>query len=213
MALNLSPNQQLFATTLSKSTGLPVDLVAAWMINEEPQGANAIVGQNNQDWLNVANTNSGFKGATNPWSNPVTAAQDTANWMEGKWADPGYGYASQPIQQIVPDYTKGGVDAAIKAIQYNGKGGWSTGGETALPSLYAQESGTKIPGGGSGSISPTGASVVTAASTQPTTSTPASTGPKASDALTLFGTEDATKNPNQAATWNALGSLLKSKGQ
>lgn len=219
MALQLSQNEQLFVQTVAKMTGLNPDVVAAWVRNEEP-AANQTVGQNDQNYLNIGNVDSGGRSHTSAWSNPVSAGQATANWMKGKQgAVPGYGTASGGIQSIL----KAGKDpsAEIRAIQGSG---WASGGETALPSLYSQASGqpfqvvpgsgamkaptSSVPKGPAGTTGLTGS--VTAAGTTPAA---APSGPKGSDLLSLFGTQDAQSNPAQSNTWASLASLLKSKGQ
>lgn len=213
MSLALSKNEQVFAAALAKATGLNPDVVAAWVRNEEP-AANATVGQNDQNWLNIGNVDSGGRSHANVWGNPETAAQATAAWMKGQPSVSGYGVASPGIQSILK--AGGNPEAEIRAIQGSG---WASGGETALPGLYSSASGQKItmPAG----YTPSAASGTTAAvgNPKPTGTSPipstvaAPSGPKGSDLLSLFGTEDAQSNPSQSATWSALSSLMKSKGQ
>lgn len=212
MALALSPNQQLFVTALAKQTGLNPDVVAAWVRNEEPAQA-ATVGQNDQNWLNIGNVDSGGRNEGSQWSNPTSAAQVTAEWMKGNPnAVPGYGAASGGIQNIL----KAGSNPAaeIKAIQDSG---WASGGETALPLLYSQDSGQKItaPPLAKAASVPAASVGTTLGSSGLSTQglAPASTGPKGSDLLSMFGTQDATSDPSASATWNGLSSLLKAKGQ
>ena len=76
MALNA--NQQTFAGELAAKTGLAPNVVAGWVMSEEPASSKqAPNGANN--WLNIGSTDSGFYGAGNPaWSNPTAAADFTA---------------------------------------------------------------------------------------------------------------------------------------
>lgn len=143
MTLALSSNQQTFAGQLAKDTGLNLNVVDAWLRNEEPAiSSNGTSGANN--FLNVGITGNGSYGYANPvWNSPTSAADATAAWLEGKPIGTG-GYSSTGYPG--GGSTGSGILAAAKsspaaqmfAIQHSG---FASGGETALPSLYQQITG------------------------------------------------------------------------
>ncbi len=131
----LTSGQQQFAGELAARTGLDGDVVAAWELAEE-SGSHAIAraAADNNDWLNVGYTDSGTYGSTDSvWSDPVTAADATAGWLQGEDTIPGYGTASTAVQAIL---TTAGQPAAVQiaAIQDSG---WASSGYPDLPGLYA----------------------------------------------------------------------------
>lgn len=133
----LNKSQQSFATELAAKTGLDVNVIAAWLLAEEPaSAAQAPNGANN--WLNVGDTGSGnFGGSAAAWANPVSAADATAAWLAGGNAIPGYGTASPGIRSILS--TAGQPPAAqITAIQHSG---WAASGYPDLPQVYTSVSG------------------------------------------------------------------------
>lgn len=135
----LTSGQQQFAATLSADTGLSPTVVSAWLLAEESGGAaQARQSQGNNDWLNVGYTDTGTYGSTDAvWSDPVTAANATAAWLQGQDAVPGYGTASAGVQSILA--TVGQPPAVqIQAIQDSG---WSSGGYPSLGGLYAEVAG------------------------------------------------------------------------
>jgi hypothetical protein len=135
----LTSNQQQFASTLSADTGLNPSVVSTWLLAEESgSAAQSRQAAGNNDWLNVGDTDSGTYGASDSvWSDPVTAANATAAWMQGQNSVAGYGTASSGIQAILSSV--GQTPAAqIEAIQGSG---WSSGAYPDLGSLYAQVTG------------------------------------------------------------------------
>jgi len=141
VAVPLSQNQKLFASALTSATGLDPRTVEAWMVSEEPAGASAGY-QGTQDWLNVGITDAGPRGAGNQvWQNPVSAAKATANWMKGSWADPGFGTASQGIQNVLKTVGQS-PQAQVAALQ---KSGWASSGYPNMPSVLNEVAGTKLP--------------------------------------------------------------------
>jgi hypothetical protein len=135
----LTSGQQQFASTLSAETGLNPGVVSAWLLAEESGGAaQSRQGAGNNDWLNIGYTDSATYGAGDSvWSDPVTAANATAEWLKGQNSIPGYGTASSGIQAILSSV--GQTPAAqIQAIQGSG---WSSGGYPSLGSLYDQVAG------------------------------------------------------------------------
>jgi len=132
----LTSDQQQFAARLASDTGLDPGVVSAWLLAEESGGAaQSRQSQNNNDWLNIGYTDSATYGASDSiWSDPVTAADATAGWLQGQNTIPGYGTASSGIQAILG---AAGQPAAtqIAALQNSG---WASSGYPSLPSLYQQ---------------------------------------------------------------------------
>lgn len=130
-ASNFSTNQRLFANRLAADTGLDINVILAWMQDEQPPGsASAPNGANN--WLNVGSTDSGFLGGNNPaWSNPITAADETSTWLHGNSI---FGYPA-PVAGIRAILSTAGQAAAaqIRAIQTSG---WASSGYPELMQIY-----------------------------------------------------------------------------
>jgi hypothetical protein len=132
----LTSGQQQFASQLAADTGLSPQVVGAWVLAEESGGAaTARQGAGNNDWLNIGYTDGGTYGsADSVWSNPTTAANATAGWLQGQNTIPGYGAASSGIQAILG--TAGQPPATqVAAIQQSG---WASSGYPDLPALYSQ---------------------------------------------------------------------------
>jgi hypothetical protein len=136
----LTAGQQQFASTLSADTGLNPSVVSSWLLAEESgSAAQSRQSAGNNDWLNVGYTDSGTYGASDPvWSDPASAANATAQWMQGQDSVSGYGAASSGIQAILSSV--GQTPATqIAAIQSSG---WSSGGYPGLGALYTQVTGS-----------------------------------------------------------------------
>jgi hypothetical protein len=135
----LTSSQQQFASTLSADTGLNPNVVSAWVLAEESGGAaQTRQAAANNDWLNIGYTDSGTYGSSDSvWSDPTTAANATAAWLQGQDSIPGYGTASSGIQSILSSVGQT-PEAQIQAIQSSG---WASGGYPSLGSLYAQVAG------------------------------------------------------------------------
>jgi hypothetical protein len=132
----LTSDQQQFASQLAADTGLNPGVVSAWVLAEESGGAaQARQAAGNNDWLNIGYTDSATYGSGDSiWSDPTTAANATAGWLQGQQTIPGYGAASSGIQSILS--TAGQTPAAqIAALQSSG---WASSGYPDLPSLYTQ---------------------------------------------------------------------------
>lgn len=144
----LTQGQQQFAATLSADTGLNPNVVSAWLLAEESGGAaQSRQAAGNNDWLNIGYTDSGTYGSGDPvWSDPVSAANATAAWLQGQNSIPGYGTASPGIQSILQSVGQT-PEAQIQAIQTSG---WSSGGYPSLGALYQQvtSAGTATVSGG-----------------------------------------------------------------
>jgi hypothetical protein len=135
----LTSSQQQFASRLVADTGLNPAVVCAWMLSEENGGAaQARQAAGNNDWLNIGYTNAGVHGSSDSiWSDPATAADATAGWLEGQYSIPGFGTASAGIQAILASVGQS-PGAQIAALQSSG---WASGGYPSLPSLYARLAG------------------------------------------------------------------------
>ena len=96
----LTSNQQQFASRLAADTGLDPGVVSAWLLAEESGGAaQSRQAQGNNDWLNIGYTDSATYGSSDSiWSDPATAADATAGWLQGQNTIPGYGTASAGIR-------------------------------------------------------------------------------------------------------------------
>ena len=95
----LTSGQATFCAHLASLTGLSPRVVAAWELAEESgQAAQARQAASNYNWLNIGYFDSGpgpiaFNDA---FQDPVTAAQQTAQFLEGDWGD-----ASASIRAIL----------------------------------------------------------------------------------------------------------------
>jgi hypothetical protein len=130
----LTSSQQQFASTLSAETGLNPSVVTAWLLSEESgSAAQTRQAAGNNDWLNIGYTDSATFGAQDPiWSDPVSAANATAQWLQGQKSVGGYGTASAGVQAILSSV--GQTPAAqVQAIQGSG---WASGGYPGLAALY-----------------------------------------------------------------------------
>lgn len=134
----LTTDQQQFAAQLASQTGLSVNVISGWLLAEESgAAAQARQAANNNDWLNIGYTGAGTYGSTDDiWSNPITAADATAAWLHGQNSIPGYGTASQGIQNILSTAGQS-VQAQISAIQGSG---WAGSGYPDLAQLVSQVS-------------------------------------------------------------------------
>ncbi len=95
----LTSGQEIFAAHLAQLTGLSPRVIAAWELAEESgPAAQARQGASNFNWLNIGYFDSGpgqiaFNDA---FSDPVTAAEQTARFLKGTW-----GGASESIRAIL----------------------------------------------------------------------------------------------------------------
>jgi hypothetical protein len=135
----LTSGQQQFASTLATDTGLDPGVVNAWMLSEESGGAaQNRQAEGNNDWLNIGYTDSQtYGGADSVWSDPTTAANATAQWLQGQDSVAGYGTASSGIQSILQTVGQS-PQAQIAALQQSG---WSSSGYPNLTSLYTEVTG------------------------------------------------------------------------
>jgi hypothetical protein len=135
----MTPGQRTFATQLAAETGLHPQVIAAWMLAEQSNGAAVAREQaGNHNWLNIGWTDSaryGTDGAV--WSDPLAAAHATAGWLRGEDTVAGYGRASAGVQSIL---TSAGQppDLQIATLQ---RSGWASSGYPDLPRVYAMLNG------------------------------------------------------------------------
>jgi hypothetical protein len=162
----LTSDQQEFGSQLAADTGLSPDVIAAWMLAEQSGPAAASYQDKNfNDWLNIGQTGSGdFGNSDSIWTNPVTAANATAQWLKGANSVPGYGIASAGIQSILSSAT-GTPAQQIAALQGSG---WAGSGYPALTADYNEVT-------GAGSLTAGGA--FPAGYNQPTSSSTANSNP------------------------------------
>lgn len=126
MAEPLVRGQRVFAAHVAAQTGLDPRVVGAWLKSEQSgSAAQAYEKRGYNDWLNIANTDSGPASGANSsaWKNPVTAAKATAEWIRGQG-------------QIAKEYGKpaAGISAILKTAGKNpqaqinaiGSSGWAT---------------------------------------------------------------------------------------
>jgi hypothetical protein len=153
----LTSAQQEFAAQLQADTGLNASVVEAWLLAEESgSAAQYYEGLSWNDWLNIGMT--GQSGAApkasinglddSIWDDPVTAANATAEWLEGRaGAVPGYGTPPASIQDILNTKDQS-ASTQISAIQQSG---WASGGYPELAEVYQEVVGA---GGATGTAQP-----------------------------------------------------------
>lgn len=134
MAPVLSRNQRRFARELVRQTGLHPHLVGAWIVAEQPAGAQFPVGHRDQNWLNIGLTDTRWYDGASSWTDPVEAARRTAAWLQGREAVPGFGKAASGIVNFSRTAGKS-LQEQIAALQ---KSGWASSGYPNLPQLVQQ---------------------------------------------------------------------------
>jgi hypothetical protein len=95
----LTSGQQTFVAHLSSLTGLNTRVVAGWVLAEESgSAAQGRESASNFNWLNIGYFDSGTGAIAHatPFSNPVSAAEQTAKFLKGEW-----GGASTGIRDIL----------------------------------------------------------------------------------------------------------------
>ncbi|NCA17515.1 MAG: hypothetical protein EBS90_10810 [Betaproteobacteria bacterium] len=197
----LTKGQQTFADIVSKKAKIDKNVVAAWMLLEENQGAAKARERDSQhNWLNIGWTGTGRLSFTYgpEWNNPKTAAEATVAFLKGSK----YG-ASQGIRNIIKAKT---VDEQIKAIAESGWAGPNSyqGGRN-LRTLYNQITGGSLSGsndavasassysgGSSSGGSPSGGSF--SGGSSPTTYAPAILKDRAFGNVSTFSTKPISIN-------------------
>jgi cell wall-associated NlpC family hydrolase len=95
----LTSGQQTFVAHLASATGLNPRVVAGWVLAEESgSAAQGRQAASNYNWLNIGYFDSGTGAIAHasPFSDPVSAAEQTAKFLKGQW-----GGASSGIQDIL----------------------------------------------------------------------------------------------------------------
>ncbi len=113
----LTSGQQTFVARLSSLTGLNTRVVAGWVLAEESgSAAQGREAASNFNWLNIGYFDSGTGAIAHatPFSNPVSAAEQTAKFLKGQW-----GGASTGIRDILSTVGKPPGDQ-IMAIANSG---------------------------------------------------------------------------------------------
>ncbi|MGZ4311832.1 MAG: hypothetical protein ACXVR1_06980, partial [Solirubrobacteraceae bacterium] len=113
----LTSGQQTFVAHLASLTGLNTRVVAGWVLAEESGGAaQGREAASNFNWLNIGYFDSGTGAIAHatPFSNPVSAAEQTAKFLKGEW-----GGASTGIRAILNTVGKPPEDQ-IMAIANSG---------------------------------------------------------------------------------------------
>jgi hypothetical protein len=118
----LTDGQAKFAGRLAELTGLDPRVVSAWELAEESGGAAAgRQAAGNFNWLNIGYFDSGAGAIAfdKAFADPLTAAEQTANFLQGKW-----GGASTGIRAILDSVGKS-PDEQFNAIAHSG---WASSG-------------------------------------------------------------------------------------
>jgi cell wall-associated NlpC family hydrolase len=200
----LSGNQQRFLAGAARTTGLNPNVLGAWLRNEEPKTDQNTdpAGHGRYNFLNVGITDSKPYGAASTYWNttPEAAGTATGKWLLGQLAIPGFGKSAPSIQALRNVAGKSPAEQ-IRAIQQSG---WASGGEKAMPGLFAQIT-------GSGGIpTQSAAPAATGAAPQPTLQTAQQPGaPNPLSALSLGALQtsfDTQRQANQRSL-DALGKL------
>jgi hypothetical protein len=129
----LTSGQQQFVAHLAQLTGLDPRVISAWALAEESGGAaQARQAAGNFDWLNIGYFDSGpgqiaFDAA---FKDPVTAAEQTARFLEGTW-----GGASSSIRAILATAGQGPPEQ-IDAIASSNWASSHYGGGANLQGTY-----------------------------------------------------------------------------
>jgi hypothetical protein len=95
----LTSGQQTFVAHLASLTGLNTRVIAGWVLAEESgSAAQGRETASNFNWLNIGYFDSGTGAIAHatPFSNPVSAAEQTAKFLKGEW-----GGASTGIRDIL----------------------------------------------------------------------------------------------------------------
>lgn len=138
----LTKGQQTFARIVSRKTGLDRNVIAAWLLLEENQGAAKGREQEGQhNWLNIGWTDKGRLSFTYgpEWNDPKTAADATVAFLKGDRYGP-----SQGIKDILKTAKKS-PEEQIKAISTAGWASTNYGGANPITQLYNQITGGDLP--------------------------------------------------------------------
>lgn len=126
--MSLTGGQAKFASVFSRETGLNPQVVGAWLLAEQSgSAARGYESRGYNNWLNIANTDSGPKGGANSnvWKNPETAGKASAEWMRGQGQIAReYGKPASSITAILGSHG----EVPHRQIQAIANSGWASSG-------------------------------------------------------------------------------------
>jgi murein DD-endopeptidase MepM/ murein hydrolase activator NlpD len=126
--MSLTAGQAKFSSVFSRETGLNPQVVGAWLLAEQSgSAAKYYEGKGYNNWLNIANTDSGPKGGAGStvWRNPETAAKASAEWMRGQGQIAReYGKPASSITAILGSHGQ----VPHRQIQAIANSGWASSG-------------------------------------------------------------------------------------
>jgi hypothetical protein len=137
----LTSGQEKFAGRLAELTGLDPHVISAWELAEESGGAaQAREAAGNFNWLNIGYFDSGAGSIAfdKAFGDPVTAAEQTADFLKGKW-----GGASDGIRAILQTVGQG-PQQQMMAIANSGWASSHYGGGANLRATYDELGGLRI---------------------------------------------------------------------
>jgi hypothetical protein len=137
----LTSGQEKFAGRLAELTGLDPRVVSAWELAEESGGAaQAREAAGNFNWLNIGYFDSGAGKIAfdKSFGDPVSAAEQTANFLKGKW-----GGASPGIRAILNTVGRDPQEQ-MSAIANSGWASSHYGGGANLRATYDELGGLKV---------------------------------------------------------------------
>ncbi len=156
----LTSGQQTFVAHLASATGLDTRVVAGWVLAEESgSAAQGRQAASNFNWLNIGYFDSGTGAIAHasPFSDPVSAAEQTAKFLKGQW-----GGASTGIQDILKTVGKPPEDQ-IMAIANSGWASSHYNNGANLRATFEELSDMKIvtaaPAGAGLAVPPPGTSI------------------------------------------------------
>ncbi len=157
----LTSGQQTFVAHLSSLTGLNTRVVAGWVLAEESgSAAQGREAASNFNWLNIGYFDSGTGAIAHatPFSNPVSAAEQTAKFLKGEW-----GGASTGIRDIMKTVGQP-PDNQIMAIANSGWASSHYNNGANLRATFEELANMKIvtaPAAGAGMAVPTPGTAIT----------------------------------------------------
>ena len=137
----LTSGQEKFAGRLAELTGLDARVVSAWELAEESGGAaQAREAAGNFNWLNIGYFDSGAGKIAfdKAFGNPVSAAEQTADFLKGRW-----GGASPGIRAILNTVGRDPQEQMM-AIANSGWASSHYGGGANLRATYDELGGLKV---------------------------------------------------------------------
>lgn len=147
MSEPLTQGQTKFAGVFARETGLNARVVGSWLKAEQSgSAAEYYEGKNYNNWLNIAQTDSGPAGGAHSsvWSNPETAAKASAEWIKGKGKiAQEYGAPAEGVRNILHSAGQG-PEEQIKAISGSGWASSGYDGGNTLRELYKELSGHQL---------------------------------------------------------------------